>query len=388
MQTVNVLTDETLKETLEHFAEAANNYDRDFPDPVSRAHLAVEKVPTGFPALDHALDGGLALGSLTVLRGCASSGKTTFATQLAKHLIAQGYYVTYYGCEDSYVTLRTKMVTQELFQLSGCDPSSTPSTSDQLNPKIYNEFPPELWAGIKTCHTELATVLKREAPECCGSNFLYIDCNTLSSADIVHYSQALRNATSKAPIVIVDYLQRLNSPLANYTGSGADKASIDANINMLQNLAHDMSTIVIVLGSVAKTAFKAPLADDADEGSNRIMHAADNLFVLSPSEAKSKKSKESSEVTPDTRDMQVYVSKQRGGRTKYTVPLLYYPSADFFYCKDMPTGDDRIVHKRYNDLTALDLVEDEVFDDAELELLGFVPDETEDDFKSGEETTA
>ena len=209
-----------------------------------------------------------------------------------------------------------------------------------------------LRAGIQTCHSELTTILHHEAPECCGSNFVYIDCNSLSAADIIRYTQALQDATGRTPIVIVDYLQRLSPPIDGYTGSGADKVAIDANINMLYQLAKTMSTIVIALGSVAKAAFKTPLADDADEGSNRIMHAADNLFVLCPNDTKSKKDKESIDTDPNIRDMQLFVSKHRGGQAKCAVPFQYCPAADFYKCNGMPTDDNRIVYVRYKDILA------------------------------------
>jgi recombination protein RecA len=44
------------------------------------------RIPTGFPALDRALEGGLPRGLITELSGAPSSGKTTFALCMVAHM--------------------------------------------------------------------------------------------------------------------------------------------------------------------------------------------------------------------------------------------------------------------------------------------------------------
>ena len=338
IQNINSITDENLKTTLTQYAAEAEHYARDFPDPIARASLATTKICTEFLALDDMLGGGLAEGTLTVLRGCPGSGKTTFTTQLAKHWAAQGNLVIYYGCEDSYITLRTKMLTQELFQLAGCDPASIPSTADQLNPALYPDFSSGLWKSIRDCHNDLTTALNYDAPDNCGSNFIYINCSELSAIDIVRYTNELKKSTGKKPIVIVDYLQRLCSPIEDYNGSGADKISVDENIHLLKDLAVSMSTIVFVLGSIAKSCFAKPASPDADEGSNQILHTADNLIAICPEDAKKETKLDDSNV----RDTLFRFIKHRGGQLG-SVPFKYFSSADFFHCDGLETGDMRVV---------------------------------------------
>src|SRR5215472_7619630 len=45
----------------------------------------VNRISTGFPALDQAIEGGLPRGLVTELAACPSSGKTTFARCMVAH---------------------------------------------------------------------------------------------------------------------------------------------------------------------------------------------------------------------------------------------------------------------------------------------------------------
>ena len=52
------------------------------------------RVPTGLPALDHVLDGGLVEGSTTLLAGRPGTGKTTLTLQMLDGLRQRCLYVT------------------------------------------------------------------------------------------------------------------------------------------------------------------------------------------------------------------------------------------------------------------------------------------------------
>ncbi|MCX8175123.1 MAG: AAA family ATPase [Candidatus Micrarchaeota archaeon] len=69
------------------------------PKKESRQHrVGIERVPTGIPALDRMLEGGLPKESITLLSGACGTGKSTFAMQFlyygAKYCDEPGVYVT------------------------------------------------------------------------------------------------------------------------------------------------------------------------------------------------------------------------------------------------------------------------------------------------------
>jgi recombination protein RecA len=62
----------------------------------------VVRIPTGFPELDGALEGGLPRGRITELSGAPSSGKTTFALSLAAHAQQNGLVAAWIDVEGVF----------------------------------------------------------------------------------------------------------------------------------------------------------------------------------------------------------------------------------------------------------------------------------------------
>lgn len=322
---------------------AANKYDSDFMTE-KRYQYIPERIPTGIESLDACLGGGIPTDTLTVIRGIPGAGKTTLVTQIAKNIAASVTPVVYFCCEDDYLTLRTKMVTQEVFLANGKDLLSTPSTQQQLTIGCFDRLSKYALSVTGECHKELATVLSYNTYGY-GSNFVYIDSSDMSAKDIYDCIDAFVTKNLIRPVVIVDYLQRLTPSNTDYAGNGSDKIAIDDNIHILRSLAVDNRIAVLVTGSVAKTYFSKPDATEADEGSNQILHTADNLLVLMDS----KESDRSSNSSYRTMDLKII--KQRRGMLG-TIPLRYYSKADYF--SDCSSEEKSIVHEKYLEIIAND----------------------------------
>ena len=88
------------------------------------------------------------------------------------------------------------------------------------------------------CHKELVTVLS-DCSVAYDNNYIYIDCSDMSAKDIYDCMNAMIDRYIIRPVVVVDYLQRLNPSKDNYSGSGAENIAIDENIHILRKMAVD-----------------------------------------------------------------------------------------------------------------------------------------------------
>ena len=76
---------------------------------------------TGFDPLDSYLAGGLRPGELTLLGGPQGLGKTTFALQVARHVLSQGHPVLYVCYEHDAVNLLERLLAAEAGERAGLD---------------------------------------------------------------------------------------------------------------------------------------------------------------------------------------------------------------------------------------------------------------------------
>ena len=77
--------------------------------------------PTGFEPLDGFLSGGLRPGELTLLGGPQGLGKTTFALQVARQVLAAGNPVLYVSYEHDAVNLLERLLAAEAGERAGRD---------------------------------------------------------------------------------------------------------------------------------------------------------------------------------------------------------------------------------------------------------------------------
>ncbi len=76
---------------------------------------------TGFDPLDGFLAGGLRPGELTILGGPQGLGKTTFALQVARHVVSLGYPVLYVSYEHDGVNILERLIAAEAGERAGRD---------------------------------------------------------------------------------------------------------------------------------------------------------------------------------------------------------------------------------------------------------------------------
>ena len=159
---------------------------------------------TGFVPLDSYLSGGLRPGELTLLGGPQGMGKTTFALQVARQVIAAGHAVLYVSYEHDSVYLLERLVAAEAGERAGIDAVPLKSvrallegdgTSSSLSDKLA-ETPggAEALAAV-SLDIERFHVLRGGVDT--------------SVTDIEDSVRAVVAQTGQRPLVVVDYVQKI-----------------------------------------------------------------------------------------------------------------------------------------------------------------------------------
>ena len=227
-------------------------------------------VATPFEHLNGLLGGGLQGGKLYVLAAPPGGGKTTLASQIADHA-AQA------GCPVAYVALemgRGQLFDYALARHAGLN-------SAKVEARTYRHSDRERAALADAAREYLDTV----AP------FLAVieaDWHTTAAALNAWAVQARARyglAAAAPVLVVVDYLQLLNTGDDALDSGGNEVGKVSQVAVQLKQLARDSGAAVLALSDVIKSeqgaAFKgSEFTLNMLRGSNRIAHAADTVLAL------------------------------------------------------------------------------------------------------------
>lgn len=213
-------------------------------------------VPTGFPALDAALGGGIR--GLCLLGGMTGVGKTAFALQIASQI--QGVDVYDYSIEMSPEQLSARIMSRIAFQNG--HPELTESAIMSM---------PELpeW---------LIEMVESEAKESCKElHISEIGETPLSIEAIPQDLGTLRARSPEKPVfAIIDYLQILKSE--NPTDNR--RLDIDVGLMHLAAFCHTCNVSVLVLSSLNRASYDQPISLGSFKESGGIEYSADSVIGL------------------------------------------------------------------------------------------------------------
>ena len=80
--------------------------------------------PSGFVHLDSMLTGGFRAGELVLLGGGPGLGKTTFALQVMRNLVATGHSAVYFSFDHDNATVLERLIAMEAAEIAG--PTAVP----------------------------------------------------------------------------------------------------------------------------------------------------------------------------------------------------------------------------------------------------------------------
>ena len=185
---------------------------RDVLERTDRAAKAGESAgsavfPTGFHPLDTYLSGGLRSGELALVGGPQGLGKTTFALQIARNAAMSGCDVVYFSFEHDEVTLMTRLVALEAGLREGAEAVPLRTVRAAVD---GHDLSPEGLAGRLAGPGGGADAVKAVA-EYSDRFLIHRSDGKHTTTDVIRDVVA-SYAKDTGPLVVVDYIQKVNAP--------------------------------------------------------------------------------------------------------------------------------------------------------------------------------
>ncbi len=227
---------------------------------------------TGFEGLDPLIGGGMRAGSLILLAGPQGMGKSTFALQVARNNAAEGRPVLYFSYEHDAEDLTQKLLAMEAGEID---------ESDQVRISTFRSVFDGMWVSSLERRLEpvpsgleaLTRVLKY-------SESLCVHRSTGTRTDLASIAGAIeevREYAGAAPLVIVDYLQKVKP--AQPTDDESRSTEV---VEGLKDLAIDIGAPVLAIAAAEKSALQSGTRMRANHlrGSSALAYEADVVLVL------------------------------------------------------------------------------------------------------------
>lgn len=228
-------------------------------------------VPTGFPDLDAALTGGLRSGELCLLGGSHGEGKTTFGLQVVRNAVAAGGAGLVLSYEHEARTLLERLVSLEAAERNGPGAARVDQVRrafEQGRAGSLEELLGRLPGGANA-YAHLESYADRfHVHESSGAS------TTLAEVEQAAYRVA--EAAGQAPVVLVDYLQKVPRP-----GAGEEER-ITSVTEGLKDLALTLGTPVIAVSAAEKESLGAGhrMRTHDLRGSSALAYEADVVLLL------------------------------------------------------------------------------------------------------------
>jgi replicative DNA helicase len=232
--------------------------------------------PTGVPALDEQLSGGIRSGELVLLAGPQGLGKTTMALQMLRNVVAAGHSAVYFSFEHDPQTVLERLIALEMPDLT--DFGEPPVTLTQVRAALDADDR----SGRSLIERLTDTKGGMEAIEAVRSysDRLHVHRSSGSATtlevirDIV---TAAHETTGQAPLVVVDYLQKVRAP-----GVADEEERVTAIAEGLKDLALDLELPVLAVAASDKAGIEPGrrMRMQNLRGSSALAYEADVVLIL------------------------------------------------------------------------------------------------------------
>lgn len=287
---------------------------------------------TGFLNLD--AEAGSIYAGLYAVGGISSVGKTTFISQLADQMAAQGQHVLFFSMEQSRLEMVSKSIAR---QTAKADPAQGVS-SLQIRTGAKGDSISKAITAYTAAVADRISIIE--------GNF---NCTV---GYISEYTKNYIARNGARPVVIIDYLQVLQAEIDPETKRKPTdtKAIVDHNVTELKRLSRALDIPVFVISSVNRSNYQTPIDFEAFKESGGIEYTADVVWGLqlsvlhdaifdSDKKVKEKREKIAQAKAADPREIELVCLKNRYGKSRYSVQFKYYPRYDYFEAVDDFIGE-------------------------------------------------
>lgn len=294
-----------------------------------------EHLSTGFPSLDHLLDGGLHEG-LYVLGAISSLGKTTFSLQVADTLCKQKTDVLFFSLEMARTELMAKSISREtledVIKLEN-HLEYAKSTREILMGQQWENYSPPQAQWLENAIGRYGHYAHRL--------YIFEGMGNIGIPEIQQTVAQHIELTGKKPVVMLDYLQIL----APYQERYSEKQNTDKATLELKRLSRDFHIPVWVISSFNRENYSAPVNTTSFKESGAIEYSSDVLIALQYEGMEYKKGEKEGERTQRIRQeresreenlkkgnpstVELKVLKNRNGLRGKT-SFEYYPRYNFY----------------------------------------------------------
>jgi len=283
-----------------------------------------EPIPTGFSYLDDLLDGGLLTG-LYFVGGVSSSGKTAFCMQIVDQVAQAGGSSLVFAAEMSRADLVARSISRETVETGGGDEAHFCTQREIQAGYRFIQYSEGRLQNIEAAY--------KKYREYAGRITIYENHgDNMKPSAIRKRIARYCFLTGERPLVLVDYLQIL-TPESNKQDI---RFCIDDTIRALKGISTEFSLPIIVVSSLNRDNYTAPLNFSAFKESGNIEYGADYLLGLQFScvhepafTTGTEKNKAAllerlaGEKQKPIREVEIAILKQRGGRSSGIVRFNY-----------------------------------------------------------------
>ncbi len=240
--------------------------------------------PTGFDLLDSTFDGGLRAGELVLLGGTEGSGKTTLALQIVRNAVAAGRHAVVFSYELTANSLIQRLLGLEAAvaaEVSG--EMMTPAADVRSFRAVLESEDPDR-RGLGAALSRLA--FGRDALtmlEAYSERLHIVEGNRQTSiSQIATTVAAVADEAGEAPVVLVDYLQKV--PSGDETGDETRRVTFVTET--LKELAMELECPVMAITAADREGLGAGhrMRTRDLRGSSALAYEADIVLILSSKE--------------------------------------------------------------------------------------------------------
>jgi replicative DNA helicase len=237
------------------------------------SHPAARVWPTGFDLLDQTLNGGFRSGELVLLGGPQGLGKTTWVMQVARNTARSGRSAVVFSFEHDLETLLIRLVSLEAGQLGGITAPNISRIRQSFEGSDGRTGP--LIQRLKD--TEGGVEAIEVVQEYAERLMLHRSTGASTGLDTIKAAiEQVREKNGQAPLVVVDYLQKVHSKVSDET------EKITAITEGLKDLAldHDVPILCVVASDKDGLAAGKRMRVNNLRGSSALAYEADTVLLL------------------------------------------------------------------------------------------------------------